>query len=134
MHCCNAEVCTKEPWAYGNGVGEADARAKQILTVSMQGDVSVIPENRVLKVRFKDISDGKVSLYVDDQKVETDELLTDCAAIDVATQVEKKYRIEVEYVPQAQLEKVKSYACKTLICAKGNIVNKDDLWKQIERR
>lgn len=22
LHCCNAESCTKEPWAYGNGAGE----------------------------------------------------------------------------------------------------------------
>lgn len=110
---------------------EKEGRGKQTLIITTKGDASVVPENRVFKVRFKDIADGEVSLYVDGQKMETEELLTDCVAIDVVVQDGKEYRIEVDLILQSKLEQVIAYARKTLICAKGNIVNKDDFWKQI---
>lgn len=110
---------------------EVDGRAKQMLFVSMQGDASVIPEDRVLKIRFKNISDGQVSLYVDGQKIPTEELLTDCAAIDVVVQAGKEYQIEVDFTLRTPVKKLIDYARKTLICAEGNVEYKNALWKQI---
>jgi len=110
---------------------ETDGCAKQMLLVSMQGDASVIPEDRVLKIRFKNIHDGQVRLYVDGQEVPTEELLTDCAGVDVAVQVGKEYRIEVDFTPQTPVKKLIEYARKNLIRAKGNIDNKTALWRQI---
>ena len=110
---------------------ETDGCAKQMLLVSMQGDASVIPEDRVFKIRFKNIHDGQVRLYVDGQEVPTEELLTDCVGVDVAVQVGKEYRIEVDFAPQTPVKKLIEYARKNLIRAKGNIDNKTALWRQI---
>lgn len=112
---------------------ETDGMAKQTLLISTKGDSSVVPAKRMFKVRFKDITDGEISVYVNGEKIETDEILTDCAAVDMVVEAGKEYRVEVTFEPQTRLEQLKAYACKTLICAKGNIVDKDDLWKEIEK-
>ncbi len=112
---------------------EHDGVSKQTLLITMQGNATVIPENRMLNVRFKDIEDGEISVFADGKKVDTEECLTDCAAVDFAVDACKEYRVEVSYKSQSQLNKLKAYACKTLTCAKGNIVNKDAFWKELEK-
>ena len=111
---------------------ENNGMAVQKLSISTQGDASVVPQKRNFKVRFKDIVDGEISLYVDGQKEDVEELLTDCTAVDIIVEAGKKYCVEVTYKPQTLLEKWKSYAWKMLLRASGNLMEKEDLWRQIE--
>lgn len=112
---------------------EAEGMAKQSLNISAKGDASVVPTERLYQVRFEDIQDGVIALYVNGEQVDVDEVLTDCVAVDIVTDADKEYRVEVTFKPQTQLEQLKAYARKTLICARGNIVNKDDFWKQVNK-
>ena len=111
---------------------EDSGLAKQTLTISTKGDVSVVPAKRTFKLRFKDIKDGDVCVYVNGHRAEIEEVLTDCAAVDVQIESGIEYCVEVSYKPVTRLEQLKAYACKTLICASGNIWDKDELWKQID--
>ncbi len=110
---------------------EENGTGKQILTIKACGDENIIPEKRLLKVRFKNIYDGKIKLYIDGNQIEAEEVLTDCTAIDFETELGKEYRIEVEYVLQTKAEKLIAYARKTLTCAKGNLKQKNVFFKQI---
>ncbi len=105
----------------------------QSLSICTSGDASVIPENRVMRIRFKDIADGRVTLYKNGIKVDHDEILTDCAAIDLEVSAENNYRIEVEFAPQTRLQKLQSYARGILLRAEGEIIDKDNLWKLLSR-
>lgn len=121
------EVFTKFHTSYA----EENGMAKQVFTISIQGDENIIPKGRLLKIRFKDIYDGEVQLFIDDCFVEAEEILTDCTAVDVAVELGKQYRIEVNYALQTRLEKMKAYARKTLICSQGNLKKRNDFLKQI---
>lgn len=110
---------------------EQDGMAKQVLTISIQGDENIIPKERLLKIRFKDIYDGEIKVFVDGHFMNTEEILTDCTAIDVTVELGKEYLIEVNYALQTRLEKMKAYARKTLICSQGNLKKRNDFLKQI---
>ena len=112
---------------------EADGIARQTLFISSKGDATVVPAKRTFKVRFKDIPDGTISLYVNGEQVESEEILTDCVAIDLMIEADKEYLVEVEFEAISDLEKLIAYARKILICAKGNIADKDDFWKELEK-
>ncbi len=112
---------------------EHNGVAKQTLTISMHGEESVIPKDRTYKIRFKDISDGEISVFAGNKKIKTESLLTYCAGVDFSINTCKEYRVEVSYKKQSQLDKLKAYARKTLICTEGNISNKENLWKKIAK-
>ncbi len=112
---------------------EENGLTKQTLEISMSGNSKVIPKDRILKIRFKDIKDGSISVFADNKEIKAEEILSDCAAVDIKIDASKKYRVSVTYKGQSQLEKLKAYACKTLTAAKGNIIDKDDLWKAIQK-
>ncbi|MBO6263714.1 MAG: alpha-xylosidase [Clostridia bacterium] len=116
-----------------NEYAEKGGKATQRLTIRTTGDWSVVPEKRTFKVRFKNISAGKVSLFVDKKETVANTVLTDCAAIDLVIEANKEYRIEVKYNSLSPLEKAKRYACKTLICAEGDNLKKQEAYKSLEK-
>ncbi len=102
---CFTHFCAEE----GHGV--------QKLTVHTDGNAAVIPQNRTLRVLFKDISDGKVTVCKNGNKLDTEELLTDCAGVELAYDPGAEYRIEVVYQSQSALEKQIARANRVLLRA-----------------
>ncbi len=100
----------------------------QSLTISSCGNGEVIPQNRKLFVRFKDLPFGAVTLFVDGVKTETEEWLTDCSAIAFPFEAGKEYRVELVYKAQTRLEKWLARADKVLIQAEGNNCRKYELY------
>ena len=109
----------------------AGEKTKQVLTISTEGDWSVVPNFRKFSLRFKDIQDGDVKLFVDDKESSFEEVLTDCTAIDLIIEKGKTYRVEVTYTPKTRIEKLIKYACYVLCCAEGGTGAKDYFWRQI---
>ncbi len=105
----------------------------QILTISTKGDWSVIKGKRTLKIRFKDIENGEVTLLINGANQPIDELLTNCVALDLQIEEQKEYQIKVEYKAESEIERLKKYALKTLIKAKGEIQSKNSLWHMIKK-
>lgn len=112
---------------------EENGQSIQSLTWRSVGESSVVPEIRRFSVRFKDIPEGEVSLYVDGEKQSTEELLASCAGIDVEVSVGKEYRVEVIYKTIGELERLIEYARRTLISAKGGTIEKQELWLKFKQ-
>ncbi|MBR4420027.1 MAG: hypothetical protein IKT32_04030, partial [Clostridia bacterium] len=104
---------------------------KQILTISTKGDSSIVPSKRKFAVRFKDILDGEIALFVNGKLVNCEEVLTNCAALDVAIEPNNEYRVEVLYTPETQMQKLVGYAKKVLICGRERTAHKAALWDQL---
>jgi hypothetical protein len=90
------------------------------LTITAKGDPSIIPQNRVISVRFKDVANAEVRLYVDGVEVETEEWLTYCAAMQIPFEYGKSYRVEAKYKKLSDLEKAKLRAKEVLTKAEGD--------------
>jgi hypothetical protein len=103
-------------------------KLKQILTISTNGDSSIVPNKRKFAIRFKDILDGDIALYVNGKLVDTEEVLTNCTALDISVEPNNEYKVEVLYRPQTKIEELLEYAKKVLICAGEGTSKKADLW------
>ncbi len=113
---CFTKFCTTNE----NGV--------QKLTVQAEGQTAVIPENRILRVLFKDISDGEVSIYKNGEKLDMEALLTDCAGIEFAFDPTASYCIQVAYRPLTALEAQIVRASRVLLRAEDNHNNKNSTY------
>ncbi len=106
-------------------------KVKQTLTITTNGDSSVVPKTRKFAIRFKDVFDGEVSLYVNGKHFEAEELLTSCTAIDVFVESNNEYIVEVVYTPQTRKAELLEYAKKVLICGRERTMKKAGVWKQL---
>ena len=77
----------------------------QSLTIYGEGDKNVIPQNRRLRISFKNIPNGRMSLYINGKKQRVEKLYLDCAAVGFVYDSEKTYKIIVQYAPKTALEK-----------------------------
>ena len=116
---------------FKNSEQVAEGKKKQILTISTEGDWCVVPERRKFTLKFKDIQEGDVKLFVDDQETAFEEVLTDCTAINLTVEKGRDYRVEVIYTPKTYMEKLIKYARYVLTCAEEGTFSKDTLWKQL---
>ena len=99
---------------------ESEGVCTQELTIAAKGDASVIPQNRVVFVRFKDIAAAEVRLFVDGVEVDTEEWLTYCAGAKIPFEYGKTYRVEAKYKKLSGLEKAKLRAKDILTKAEGD--------------
>ena len=99
---------------------ETDGVCTQSLTITAKGDSSIIPENRKIFVRFKDIESAKVRVYIDGVKTDAEEWLTSCAGAKIDFEYGKTYRVEAKYSYKSKLEREKGRAKEVLIRGEGN--------------
>lgn len=99
---------------------ETDGVCTQSLTITAKGDSSIVPENRKIFVRFKDIESAKVRVYIDGVKTDAEEWLTSCAGAKIDFEYGKTYRIEAKYSYKSKLEREKGRAKEVLIRGEGN--------------
>ena len=116
---------------FKNEYFEKDGFAKQVLKISFEGDGSVIPEKRVFAIRFKGIPDAELTIFVDDRKVSTEDILTDCVGVDLEVDTKKEYRIELGYKAKTPLDTLLVYARKVLICGAGETIKKESLLQSL---
>ena len=139
----NGEYCMYEDGLEENLKGELftnfineevvlNGEKQQTLTIKTSGDWSVVGENRTLKIRFKDILTGQVSLTVNGDNQLIEPLLTDCVAIDLVIEPGKEYVISVKYKEKTEVEKLIDFALITLIKAKGETEDKNIFWRELK--
>ena len=104
---------------FKNEYEEKGGQAKQTLTITFEGDHKVVEQNRLFQIRFKQVQDGEILLFIDGKQMPVEEILTDCAAIDLVVNSQREYRIEVFYKAQSKVEKILRYARKIMVCAAG---------------
>ncbi len=109
---------------------EKEGVCTQSTEISMRGEGSVLPKNRTLFFRFKNIGEARVRLFVDGKEKEG-EWLTDCAAARFTVEYGKRYRVEATFAKKSRLEKRKEWALKVLQTAEGENVIKQALYEEL---
>lgn len=104
---------------------------KQVLEIVSQGDKTVLPTNRAITVLFKDIAEGKAVAFCNGERIETQELYENCAAVSFDFDCEKNYKIVVEYVEQSELERLKERAKKILTVSEEKNEMKEHLYLKL---
>lgn len=112
---------------------QTEGAGTQTLTIRGCGESSVLPANRRLKIRFKNIAEGEVRLFVDGEERETEELLLDCAAVDLDFRAGAEYRIEVQFKEKTPREKRSDRAKRVLQRAEGDNMVKVALWQTLNQ-
>ena len=110
---------------------ETEGVCTQSLSISMKGDPTVSTIKRKIAIRFKDIKNAEVSVYLDGAKVEVDEWLTDCAGAKIPFVYGKTYRIEAKFKKQSKLEKAKERAKEVLTRAEGSNFDKYQFYNEL---
>jgi hypothetical protein len=112
---------------------QKDGKCQQTLTMSFDGDTSIIPKHRLIAVRFKDIETARLRVFADGKEFSFDEWLTDCVAVKLPFDGVKTYRIQAEFTKKSRLEKIKTRAKKILTQAEGDNKRKYDTYCLIEK-
>ncbi|MBO5736222.1 MAG: alpha-xylosidase [Clostridia bacterium] len=110
---------------------ETEGACTQSLTISTEGDVGVIPQNRELKVRFKSVRNGAVRLFINEEEMTCTKRLTDCVEVVLPFNGENTYRVEVTYPKTTRLQQWLQRAGKVLTEAQGINGNKDYAYKAL---
>ncbi len=99
---------------------ETKGAGTQRLKIKTVGDAkTVIPENRRLRVLFKDIPQGKTTVLKNGVETDYNETLTDCAVVEFSFDGAAEYEITVTYKKEDRLADLKRRATEILIRAEG---------------
>jgi hypothetical protein len=100
----------------------------QSLIISAHGDSSVIPQNRTLKLVFKGVQNGEVSLAVDGVDTPIEKRLSECLEVEIAYSPLRVYQIEVSYPHKSVMEKRLERAKRILTEGEGANPEKKRVW------
>ncbi|MBQ7948523.1 MAG: alpha-xylosidase [Clostridia bacterium] len=108
---------------------ELNGAGTQSLIIFTHGDPTVIPQNREMKICFKNVEDGYVRLYVDGKEEVCKKRLSDCVEVTLSFAAEKTYRIEVIYPVKTRLQRWLKGAQRILTESQGVNYNKEYAWR-----
>lgn len=98
----------------------------QTVKISSNGDFAVIPKDRVLRLVFKNIPEGKVSLYQDGVEVPVKDIIADYAVAEFEFDPNVEYTVKVEFLIKSKMSLIIDRARKILVSSEGS--NPDKLW------
>lgn len=104
---------------------EMEGACMQSLRIFTEGDKSVVPQSRSIKLRFKNVENGDVRLFINGEEMYCTKRLTDCVEVSFPFDAEKEYRVEVTYASKTRLGKWLARAQKVLTEAQGINPNKE---------
>ncbi len=93
---------------------------EQKLFIKTRGDVGVLPKNRRLRVSFKDIVEGEISLLKNGKKLECEPLYSKSPAIEFELDYNAEYVVTVNFVKRTHLENAVNRAMDVLLSAEGD--------------
>ena len=108
---------------------ELNGAGTQSLIIFTHGDPTVIPQNREMKICFKNVEDGYVRLCVDGKEEVCKKRLSDCVEVTLSFAAEKTYRIEVIYPVKTRLQRWLKGAQRILTESQGVNYNKEYAWR-----
>lgn len=111
---------------------ESGGQCVQKLFISSHGDASVVPDGRVLRIRFENIENGELTLTADGKSVPVGRADAEIAAADIAFAAGKTYCLSVRYrVPDA-LRAWLYRAVRELSRSEGGFCEKKSLRRALE--
>lgn len=103
----------------------------QSLQIRGSGDAGVLPEKRSFRIRFPDIPEGEVSLYIDGRKAALAETIGDCATAEFVFEPGREYLVEVKYPLRTRAEKLSERAREVLLRSEGDNLHKFRAWEKL---
>ncbi len=111
---------TREAFTKFQAKQEKGERCKQTLCISSYGEISVLPKNRLLRVSFKNITDGEIALYKNGERQEIERLYLEEATVEFFYDASASYEITVSFCEETTLEKQIKRARRILLSAEGD--------------
>lgn len=106
---------------------------KQFLVVTSTGDKGVVPVNRRIRVKFKNIKEGKIKLTVNGMLSEVKELYMECATADIDFKENTTFVIEVEYAEPNCLQAIISQGQMLTTVSEGSTSDKSDFYRSLSQ-
>ncbi len=117
---------------FASAFREEEGVCMQVLQITTRGEGSVAPKNRTVKVSFRNVTDGRVKLFVDGEEKKTKMRLAEFVEITFPFEAGKTYRVEVIYPAKTKMEKIIERAKKVLTVAQAGNYAKELAWKAIK--
>ena len=118
---------------FTNHFVEKEGTGTQITEIYGEGDACVIPKNRTLRLRYENIKQGEIVLYIDGKRRKVNSIIADCATVEIPMKAGVRYRVEVRFALLTTLEKLKERALKVITRAEWANTEKYTAWKRIEQ-
>lgn len=112
---------------------ETEGVGTQILRIFTRGETDVIPQNRIMRILFKDIPDGELEMYENGRKLSLKKVLTDCVAAKFVFNPAATYEMKVRFAVKTELEKQKERALAVLLRACENNERKFELYQRLQK-
>ena len=103
----------------------------QSIEISTRGDENAFVENRKLKIVFKNIKDGKISLFVDGKETPVKELVRSEVTVELNVNARKRYAVTVCYQAHNAVEASIERAREILLRSEGDNGDKQRLFDAI---
>lgn len=109
-----------------------DGKRYQCLKISGKGNKKVLPKARNLTIKFKNITQGEIFVWVDGERSEVKLAYDDCLAMSIEYIARRSYYIEVVYTEKTLLEKVKEKAIRVLAEIESTFENKEESYQKLK--
>ena len=97
-------------------LNETEGVCTQSLKISSHGERGVIPQNRTLRVLFKDIAwQNEAEVYCNGERLDAPKCLTECAGIEFPYDTSGEYEVRVRFEKPTRLEYIKARATDILL-------------------
>lgn len=93
---------------------ENEGTGVQTLRIHGKGLKEVLPKNRKILVKFRNIDDGEVFLNVNGESVDTVKMYKECVSAEFIFNAEAEYSVSVKYRVKSEFEKQFAIAKKML--------------------
>ena len=108
-----------------------EGKAYQRLRIFGKGNKKVLPKDRKFTIKFKNITNGEISVWIDGELSKAQPAYDDCIALSIEYLAGKNYCIEVAYSEKTLLERVKKKAIRVLAEWEESIEYKEEIYKQL---
>ena len=99
--------------------------------INSQGNREVIPDKRAIKVLFRNIKKGEISILADNEKIEYELMANDCLAVKFAYDSKKNYSIKVAFEKQTEKSRILDNVTKLIMTLEDDNCEKVRLYDKI---
>lgn len=103
---------------------EEDKIGIQTVKIECSGVFSVLPEDRRLKLIFKNIPEGKVRLFENGVEIPAEDVIADYAVAKFSFNPGTVYTVQVEFAVKTRIERLIDRAVKVLMSSEGSNTDK----------
>ena len=118
---------------FTNRYQEEGATGIQTTEIYGDGDDSVIPKKRILRLRFDNVEKGEIRLYADGKRKKITPIIADQATVEIPFKSGVRYRVEVRFAIKSTVETLIARALQVITRAQWTNNEKYKAWQEMEK-